>query len=354
MTCGIYCIEHIASGKKYIGKSKDIERRWYGHKWALKKDVRGQDTNRYLWAAVKKYGFENFKFWIVEELPTDDRILSERELYWMDFYVSCDGTRGYNLRRDSSSGMEVHEETRKLLSESNKGEKNGNYGNKWNDDQRSRMSEIAKERHAAGIYDNPETVKKKKKAAKDAAERLKSDPERFDSMRNKVKAYKQGINKFLQYSRAGTFLREWDTKEEILTANPTWKWQNIYSACSQYKPTYQGFIWRMVPKDCDDYAKTVVLSNPKDSLKWHVDKAISRNRFAKAPDLRESTARLIKRGFAEDWHIDYLQERYLEKYDPELLEEFYDYMNSKYDRERWEELYGEDGLGLDPERGFKD
>ena len=47
----------------------------------------------------------------------------------MDDYKSTDRQFGYNLRRDSSTQMIVHEETKQLLSEKYQGENNPNYGN---------------------------------------------------------------------------------------------------------------------------------------------------------------------------------------------------------------------------------
>ena len=34
---GIYCIENIVNGKKYVGKSNNIYKRWYEEKLGLKK-----------------------------------------------------------------------------------------------------------------------------------------------------------------------------------------------------------------------------------------------------------------------------------------------------------------------------
>lgn len=120
--CGIYKITNKINSKCYIGKSVNIYSRFSNHKSHLKKEYISKDTNRYLFNAVKKYGLDNFSFDIIELLEPIDSLLKERELYWMDHYNSCDKSYGYNLRRDSSSQSFVHEDTRKLLSETNKGD----------------------------------------------------------------------------------------------------------------------------------------------------------------------------------------------------------------------------------------
>ena len=66
-------------------------------------------------------------------------------------------------------------------------------------------------------------------------------------MAQKVKLSKQKFN-FDQYTRDGEFIRRWDSVEQIISENPGWKWQNIYAACSKYKPTYHNFVWEKVLK----------------------------------------------------------------------------------------------------------
>lgn len=61
---GIYCIEHIESGKKYIGSSIDITRRFCIHRSSLKHN---KHHCAYLQRAVNKYGIEAFAFYVVEE-----------------------------------------------------------------------------------------------------------------------------------------------------------------------------------------------------------------------------------------------------------------------------------------------
>lgn len=89
---GIYCIENLVDGKKYIGQSNDVEYRWKRHKYELN---RGTHDNDYLQKAWDKYGDNNFKFYIVE--PCDVELLNEREVYYIDFYDTLNRNKGYNL-----------------------------------------------------------------------------------------------------------------------------------------------------------------------------------------------------------------------------------------------------------------
>lgn len=64
MTCGVYRIIHIESGKSYLGSSVDIENRWNKHRAELEA---GKHYNHYLQRAYIKYGRDAFSFDVVEE-----------------------------------------------------------------------------------------------------------------------------------------------------------------------------------------------------------------------------------------------------------------------------------------------
>ena len=59
-----------------------------------------------------------------------------------------------------------------------------------------------------------------------------------------VKTTKQTKFKFLQYTSDMTLVKVWNTVEDILIANPTYKWQNIYSVCNGYKKRCYGYVWK--------------------------------------------------------------------------------------------------------------
>lgn len=129
MTYGIYCIEHLSSGRKYVGKSKNIEKRFTSHKSLLRQPTAKNGVNNYLYNLTQLYGLDSLKFWIIEEIfEQDDTVLADREIYWMDFYNSCDRSFGFNLKRDSSSKTTFTEEAKRNIAFGKMGAKNPNYG----------------------------------------------------------------------------------------------------------------------------------------------------------------------------------------------------------------------------------
>lgn len=106
---GIYCIQNMINGKRYIGSSKDIYVRFSQHKGELNK---GKHINTLLQRAWNKYGKENFKFYIMEE--TGD-ILTRRELLELeDFYIEKYKTykdeNGYNIAKPTETFIRDYNE----------------------------------------------------------------------------------------------------------------------------------------------------------------------------------------------------------------------------------------------------
>lgn len=84
----IYKITNNINNKIYIGKTENsIEKRFKEHCMGAFRD---RNEKRPLYAAMRKYGIENFHIELVEETDNPE----EREIYWIGYY---DGyTKGYN------------------------------------------------------------------------------------------------------------------------------------------------------------------------------------------------------------------------------------------------------------------
>ena len=117
---GIYVIKNLINGKVYVGKSKNCYKRLHQHLSDIKIENRNYNENPHLLNAFKKYGDDNFDYYIVERFDICDNlelILAERELYWMKELNSLDREKGYNLRYDSQGKCFCSNETRKKVGE---------------------------------------------------------------------------------------------------------------------------------------------------------------------------------------------------------------------------------------------
>lgn len=102
---GIYKIENLINGHKYIGQSVNIERRWKDEKIS----AFNSNSNSYnypLSRAFRKYGIENFSFEIIEEVSQEK--LNERERYWIQRYDTF--YNGYNQTLGGESPLVTKKE----------------------------------------------------------------------------------------------------------------------------------------------------------------------------------------------------------------------------------------------------
>jgi group I intron endonuclease len=99
---GIYKITS-PSKKVYIGQSVNIKRRFLDYKKSLKK----QQIK--LFNSIKKYGYENHIFEIIEECPTE--LLNERERYWQDFFDCVENGLNCRLTKTNDKSGKLSKET---------------------------------------------------------------------------------------------------------------------------------------------------------------------------------------------------------------------------------------------------
>jgi len=244
MTIGIYCIRNKINGKVYVGKSIAIEKRLLSHKSMLSKEHRDKDCNRYLFSSVKKYGIDNFEFIILEEhIYANEDYLKDREIFFMDLLKSCNSETGYNLRRDSSTKTVVHDDTRKLISAQNKGENNPNYGNRWTNEMKEKMSENKKQAIKNGDYDWMKTDEWRKKLSEVSRKSWLNTEVR--ESRIEKQAISSSVYRIYQYDKHTLELVAiWESMHEIIKSNPDYFKIAIYNVCSGNKKSYRGYVWR--------------------------------------------------------------------------------------------------------------
>lgn len=208
---GIYCIQNIVNNKVYIGKSINIYRRIKNHIGSLNMNFRKHE-NEYLINSWNKYGRKNFKYFVLEYLEINEKLLEERELYWIKQYDSLNRLKGYNLRTDINSKCIVSERTRKKCSERN-------------------ILRFSKQ-------------EERDKTSVRIKEFWKNNPNIKVEMAKKVKDTKLKKWRFFKMNENNDILETFDSVEEIIEKNPTYKWQNIYSVCNGYKKRIYGFKWK--------------------------------------------------------------------------------------------------------------
>lgn len=119
----IYKITNTINNKIYIGQTtKTLEERKKSYHSTYK------SCRRPIESAMAKYGFENFTWEIIDYANTRKE-LDEKERYWISFYNSLT-PNGYNVELGGNSIGKHSEETKRKISEAQKGELNHMYGKK--------------------------------------------------------------------------------------------------------------------------------------------------------------------------------------------------------------------------------
>ena len=190
---GIYCIENLINGKKYVGKGSNVIKRMNDSHY----------NSTYLNRAIKKYGTNSFIRYIIECCEIDE--LNKKEQYYIK-ELKTKVPNGYNLTDggEGSTGWVPSLETREKQSISKKGKN------------RSPESIKKQSNSLKGHYVSPETKKKQSNSQKGRMVTQK--------MRNAVSKAHKGKHPSLQTrekmskSQTGRITSP-ETKEKISIAN---------------------------------------------------------------------------------------------------------------------------------------
>lgn len=100
----IYKITNKVNNKIYIGKTTtSIKQRFREHLYSAKHKEGNYIS--YLYRAIDKYGQENFSVSLLEEIKFEnEKILDDRERYWIKKLHSQDHKIGYNIQEGGEGG----------------------------------------------------------------------------------------------------------------------------------------------------------------------------------------------------------------------------------------------------------
>lgn len=101
---GIYKIENIINGKKYIGSSINIDKRFYRHKNDL---INNKHNNIHLQRDFNKYSLDDFKFECIEICDVNNIKKIEQKYLDKIFEIKNNNNIYYNIGKQSSGGDNI-------------------------------------------------------------------------------------------------------------------------------------------------------------------------------------------------------------------------------------------------------
>lgn len=114
---GIYIIKNIINNKVYVGQTlQNFQRRYWHHYWKLNDN---SHDNHHLQAAWNKYGENNFVFEVIEIID-DDRLIEEREVYWINYFLNNNQSYNMALGGGGKRGVPMSDKAKKIVGAKNR------------------------------------------------------------------------------------------------------------------------------------------------------------------------------------------------------------------------------------------
>lgn len=165
MDTGVYLIENLANGRRYVGSANSLKKRFREHRRQLSE---GRHHSRFLQRAWNKYGPLFFRFRVVAYCSRDDLLFYEQRL--------IDGLKpDYNTSPTAGSqlGYRHTEETRRKMSVARR--RNPSSPRKGMRHTPETLAKLSESRKGKGTGARPEEVRLKVAASMRAAKNCLSD-----------------------------------------------------------------------------------------------------------------------------------------------------------------------------------
>lgn len=233
----IYMIKNKSNGKIYIGQTiRPIKTR-------LREHGSGKNGCRLIHRAIKKYGWHNFeKDWY--ECPGED--LNKHE-NWMINLMGTLAPDGYNLKEGGRSNGKYSDESKQKMSESQKGDKNHNFGKTPSEKTKQKLKEahLGDKCYWYGKTPSDET---KQKISKSNMGKIRTEETKQKMSESKKGENNHNSKRVYQYDLDGTFIGSFGScGEAALYLNK--KDGSKISKCARNKQkTAYDFNWSYVKK----------------------------------------------------------------------------------------------------------
>ena len=234
---GKYCVyKHTSPSQKvYIG----ITSLKPSLRWRLDGSgyIRNDRHNTYFANAIQKYGWDNFKHEILfENLSKEEAEKQEIEL--ISYYNSTNRDYGYNIQSGGTSGYIFTDDMKKHLSDIHKGKHH-------TEETKTKMSKSRIGHCVSEETRNKIRISNTGKTASIETRNKMSMARKGNPLsdEHKIKLSNSHKKRVLQYSKNGTFLKEYNSVKDAcleLSFCP----QNITACCRGINKTAYGYIWR--------------------------------------------------------------------------------------------------------------
>ena len=261
MKSGIYQIKNTLNNKKYIGSSKNLQKRLYEHKRTLKL---GTHHSIKLQRAWNKYGDNNFIFEVLLECDCNDLIKNEQkyfDLYKPEYNILeiASSTIGHKHSMETKVKIGLKSKGRLHTIESKKKISDANKGKKLTNEHKKIIKEhnLGK-KHTAESRENMSLAKKGSLSSERAKELNKKGqigriykPHSEETKLNLSKKQKElgnsrpRLKNIQQFSMNGDLIKIWKDSKEIIEFFNMSNISPISKVINGIEKSYKGYIWKL-------------------------------------------------------------------------------------------------------------